>query len=71
MSVEVRSSSLSRWPHDKYNERRNRSHVSPLRERDRDRNGESFMVKRRKQRERISLTGVPEVWGSSPARIDE
>lgn len=70
MSVEVRSSSLSRWPNDKYNERRNRSYVSPLRERDRDRNDE-FMVKRRKQRERISLTGVPEIWGNSPARIDE
>ncbi|KAI5756441.1 NF-kappa-B-activating protein-like [Diaphorina citri] len=64
-----------RWAHDKYHEAkksgfpsfdRSRSFVS-----DNDTKDAAFMEKRRKERERIGLSGVPHVWGKSPTHLDK
>lgn len=66
---DVRSKTPSRWPHDMYNMHRNSSRSSPGR--DKYRKEDSFMTRRRKQREKITLEGAPEVWGASPQYINE
>lgn len=55
-----------------YNEYKSRVYSSADADRYRkDSREECFMTKRRKQREKISLSGVPEVWSSSPDYIRE
>ncbi len=69
MTEVVSNKSPTRWPHDMYNEHKNARYPSPSRER--YRKEESFMSKRRKQREKITLLGVPQVWGVSPEYVNE
>ncbi|KAK7603176.1 hypothetical protein V9T40_003175 [Parthenolecanium corni] len=70
MMDEARSKTPSRWPHDMYNTQRNSSRSSPFRDKYR-KDEASFMTRRRKQREKITLEGAPEVWAASPQYIND
>ncbi|KAL5476189.1 hypothetical protein EMCRGX_G026104 [Ephydatia muelleri] len=74
-AVDVRGKS----PHNGYTEQRQRDH-SPRGRRDVGQNRQSggnnwrdleYYAYRRKERERLATTGVPEVWGASPLRPDQ
>lgn len=70
MSVDTEkfSAPSTRWPHDKYRE--SRSSRSESRS-DKYRSRIQDFDQRRKQREKISLVGVPQVWGLSPTHIEK
>lgn len=65
----------ARWSNDKFQEMKKSGFPSFDRARafvsDNDPKDAVFMEKRRKERERIGLTGVPHMWGKSPTHLEK